>query len=120
MVLFCAAIGHNPEELPIAIVNYETNKTGLCDYNMKCPQSKETYEWDISNFSCRYLDYFYRRQKNLVRNFILEYMVTYNKREVIQKRKTRNKTLMSDTFKELFFFTCYFELRLYFIKVMIC
>ncbi|KAL4708471.1 hypothetical protein ACJJTC_014079, partial [Scirpophaga incertulas] len=67
MILFCIAIGHYPEELPIGIVNYEINSTNvLCDYNRNCPQSQETFEWDISNFSCRYLDSFYKRQKNLV------------------------------------------------------
>lgn len=67
MVLFCVAIGHNPERLPIAVVNYEINGTEVqCDYNKTCPQSKETYEWNLANFSCRYLDYLGRKQKNLV------------------------------------------------------
>ncbi|XP_028158018.1 ABC transporter G family member 20 isoform X6 [Ostrinia furnacalis] len=68
MFFFCIAIGHYPEELPIAVVNYEINSTKvLCDYNKEmCPQNKETYEWEITNFSCRYLDFFHRRQSNLV------------------------------------------------------
>ncbi|XP_045455513.1 ABC transporter G family member 20 [Melitaea cinxia] len=69
MVLFCLAIGHYPVNLPIGVVNYEleSNDTALCDYNkFTCPQDRETWEWNITNFSCRYLDFLSQRQPNLV------------------------------------------------------
>lgn len=67
MVFFCLAIGHYPEGLPIAVVNYESNSTtALCPYDKTCPQNHETYEWNLTMFSCRYLDYLSRRQNNLI------------------------------------------------------
>ncbi|XP_053619421.1 ABC transporter G family member 23 isoform X2 [Plodia interpunctella] len=68
MILFCIAIGHYPVGLPLAVVNYETNNSmALCDYDKNvCPQDKETYEWNITFFSCQYLDHLKLRQDNLV------------------------------------------------------
>ncbi|KOB76203.1 Abc transporter, partial [Operophtera brumata] len=68
MILFCLAIGHYPEGLPIAVVNYETNNTEpLCPYDRTwCPQNTETYEWNLTMFSCRYLDFLSKRQNNLL------------------------------------------------------
>ncbi|XP_041985224.1 ABC transporter G family member 20 [Aricia agestis] len=69
ITLFCLAIGHYPVGLPIAIVNHEveSNSTDvLCDYSKACPQDKQTYEWNLTRFSCRYLDFLSRKQKNLV------------------------------------------------------
>ncbi|XP_026754097.2 ABC transporter G family member 23 [Galleria mellonella] len=68
MTLFCLAVGHYPVGLPIAVVDYETNSNmTLCDYNMDaCPQDKESYEWNLTLFSCRYLEALKKRQSNLI------------------------------------------------------
>lgn len=68
MIFFCVAIGHYPVGLPIAVVNYEVNSTDtLCDYNKNvCPQDPNTYEWNLTRFSCEYLDFLSKRQSNLV------------------------------------------------------
>ncbi|XP_038219569.1 ABC transporter G family member 20 [Zerene cesonia] len=69
MVLFCLAIGHYPVGVPIGIVNYEihNSSTVLCDYpKNKCPQDPTTYEWNLTRFSCQYLDFLSRRQWNLI------------------------------------------------------
>ncbi|KAM3959841.1 LOW QUALITY PROTEIN: ABC transporter oskyddad [Aphomia sociella] len=68
MTLFCLAVGHYPVGLPVAVVDYETNNNmTLCDYNKDvCPQNKETYEWNITLFSCRYLDFLKKKQSNLI------------------------------------------------------
>lgn len=72
MILFCLAIGHYPLELPIGVVNYEVgpnNTNVLCHYNKNtCPQDPETWEWNLTRFSCTYLDYLSKRQHNLVSN----------------------------------------------------
>lgn len=68
MIFFCVAIGHYPVGLPIAVVNYEVNSTEpLCDYNKNvCPQDPNTYEWNLTRFSCEYLDFLSKRQSNLI------------------------------------------------------
>ncbi|KAH9634890.1 hypothetical protein HF086_017189 [Spodoptera exigua] len=68
MIFFCVAIGHYPVGLPIAVVNYEVNSTdALCDYNKNvCPQDPNTYEWNLTRFSCEYLDFLSKRQSNLI------------------------------------------------------
>ncbi|KPJ03812.1 ABC transporter G family member 20 [Papilio xuthus] len=70
MVLFCLAIGHKPVGLPIAVVNYElgpNSSASDCHYDPNyCPQDPETYEWNLTRFSCQYLDYLSKRQSNLV------------------------------------------------------
>ncbi|CAH0401685.1 unnamed protein product [Chilo suppressalis] len=67
MVLFCVAVGRYPDDLPISVINYEVNSTDvLCDFNRGCAQNPETWEWDMSNFSCRYLHYLHQRQRNLL------------------------------------------------------
>ncbi|CAB3227744.1 unnamed protein product [Arctia plantaginis] len=68
MIFFCLAIGHYPEGLPIAVVNYEVNSTEpLCSYDKDyCPQDPNTYEWNLTRFSCRYLDFLSKRQNNLI------------------------------------------------------
>ncbi|CAH2059222.1 unnamed protein product, partial [Iphiclides podalirius] len=70
MILFCLAIGHKPIGLPIAVVNYElgpNSTTTPCEYDRNhCPQDPETYEWNLTRFSCQYLDYLSQRQSNLV------------------------------------------------------
>ncbi|XP_032523469.1 ABC transporter G family member 20 [Danaus plexippus] len=70
MILFCLAIGHYPLELPIGVVNYEVgpnNTNVLCHYNKNtCPQDPETWEWNLTRFSCTYLDYLSKRQHNLI------------------------------------------------------
>ncbi|XP_045540017.1 ABC transporter G family member 20 [Papilio machaon] len=70
MVLFCLAIGHKPVGLPIAVVNYELEPNSTvsdCYYDPNyCPQDPETYEWNLTRFSCQYLDYLSKRQSNLV------------------------------------------------------
>ncbi|XP_028028239.1 ABC transporter G family member 23 [Bombyx mandarina] len=68
MVLFCLAIGHYPVGLPIAVVNYESHSSDpLCYYDQKkCPQDRSTYDWHLTNFSCRYLDFLSKRQSNLI------------------------------------------------------
>nr|ULR57054.1 ATP-binding cassette transporter CL7629C1 [Spodoptera frugiperda]ULR57091.1 ATP-binding cassette transporter U9452 [Spodoptera frugiperda] len=68
MIFFCVAIGHYPVGLPIAVVNYEVNSTDtLCDYNKNvCPQDPNTYEWNLTRFSCEYLDFLSKRQSNLI------------------------------------------------------
>ncbi|CAG5014148.1 unnamed protein product [Parnassius apollo] len=70
MILFCLAIGHKPIGLPIAVVNYEmgpNNTSPICEYDKTyCPQNQETYEWNLTRFSCQYLDYLSQRQSNLV------------------------------------------------------
>ncbi|CAG9794722.1 unnamed protein product [Diatraea saccharalis] len=66
MILFCVAIGRYPSDLPIAVVNNDVNSTELlCDFNQGCAQNPDTWEWDMSNFSCRYLHYLHQRQSNL-------------------------------------------------------
>ncbi|XP_013142145.1 PREDICTED: ABC transporter G family member 20 [Papilio polytes] len=70
MILFCLAIGHNPVGLPIAVVNYELGPNSSmadCHYDPNhCPQDPETYEWNLTRFSCQYLDYLSKRQSNLI------------------------------------------------------
>nr|AMQ10350.1 ABC transporter G family member 5 [Mythimna separata] len=68
MIFFCLAIGHYPVGLPIAVVNYEVNSTEpLCAYDKNlCPQDPNTYEWNLTRFSCQYLDYLSKRQSNLI------------------------------------------------------
>ncbi|XP_026729160.1 ABC transporter G family member 20 [Trichoplusia ni] len=68
MIFFCLAIGHYPVGLPIAVVNYEVNSTNpLCEYNKDvCPQDPNTYEWNLTRFSCEYLDFLSTRQSNLI------------------------------------------------------
>ncbi|CAH0721255.1 unnamed protein product, partial [Brenthis ino] len=68
MILFCLAIGHYPSILPIAVVNHEAmNDTNvLCHYNKSCPQDRKTWEWNLTRFSCRYLDVLSKRQHNLI------------------------------------------------------
>lgn len=69
MILFCLAIGHYPNSLPIGIVNYEVganNTKVLCDYDRSCPQDRQTWEWNLTRFSCRYLDFLSQRQHNLI------------------------------------------------------
>ncbi|XP_047525927.1 ABC transporter G family member 20 [Pieris napi] len=70
MILFCLAIGHYPVGLPIAVVNYELgpNNTNVpCDYEKnKCPQDPKTWEWNLTRFSCQYLDFLSKRQSNLI------------------------------------------------------
>ncbi|XP_068625706.1 ABC transporter G family member 20 [Battus philenor] len=70
MVLFCLAIGHNPIGLPFAVVNYELGPNSsmtTCDYDKNyCPQDPVTYEWNLTRFSCRFLDYLSKRQSNLI------------------------------------------------------
>ncbi|CAH2256272.1 jg22624 [Pararge aegeria aegeria] len=70
MFLFCLAIGHYPVGLPIAVVNYEAganNTDVLCQYNKnECPQDPDTWEWNLTRFSCRYLDFLSQRQNNLI------------------------------------------------------
>ncbi|CAH0597662.1 unnamed protein product [Chrysodeixis includens] len=69
MIFFCLAIGHYPVGLPIAVVNYEVDSmNALCDYEKtSCPQDPNTYEWNLTRFSCQYLDFLSNRQSNLVR-----------------------------------------------------
>ncbi|KAG6451239.1 hypothetical protein O3G_MSEX007021 [Manduca sexta] len=67
MVFFCLAIGHYPVGLPIAVVNYESNSTTpLCPYEKTCPQDLATYEWNLTDFSCVYLEFLSKRQDNLI------------------------------------------------------
>ncbi|VVC96253.1 ABC transporter G family member 23 [Leptidea sinapis] len=69
MVLFCLAIGHYPVGLPVGVVNHEVpNIThGVCSYNKDiCPYIDETSEWNLTRFSCNYLDFLSRRQSNLI------------------------------------------------------
>nr|XP_026498762.1 ABC transporter G family member 23 isoform X3 [Vanessa tameamea] len=69
MILFCLAIGHYPVGLPIGIVNNEVSPNDtdvLCDYSKSCPQDPDTWEWNLTRFSCRYLNFLSQRQNNLV------------------------------------------------------
>ncbi|XP_034837431.1 ABC transporter G family member 20 [Maniola hyperantus] len=70
MFLFCLAIGHYPVGLPIAVVNYEVganDTNALCSYDKNsCPQDPETWDWNLTRFSCRYLDFLSQRQNNLI------------------------------------------------------
>ncbi|KAI5645573.1 ABC transporter domain-containing protein [Phthorimaea operculella] len=68
MIFFCLAIGHYPVGLPIAVVNHELgpNSTGPCHYEDICPQDPSTYEWNLTLFSCEYLDFLSKRQNNLI------------------------------------------------------
>ncbi|XP_063369058.1 ABC transporter G family member 20-like [Cydia amplana] len=69
MVLFCIAVGHDPQGLPMCVVNHElgeNNTNTPCDWDRKCPLDPETYEWDLKRFSCQYLDFFAKRQPNLI------------------------------------------------------
>ncbi|KAG7297380.1 hypothetical protein JYU34_019359 [Plutella xylostella] len=70
MVLFCLAIGHYPVGLPLAVVNNElgvNNTMEPCTYDKdKCPQDPETYQWNLTRFSCQYLDFLSKKQSNLV------------------------------------------------------
>ncbi|XP_075986626.1 ABC transporter oskyddad [Anticarsia gemmatalis] len=84
MIFFCLAIGHYPVGLPIAVVNYEVNSTEpLCDYDKNwCPQDPETYEWNLTRFSCQYLDFLSKRQSNLIK---------YNSKEVAMEEAAHGK-----------------------------
>ncbi|XP_049880943.1 ABC transporter G family member 20 [Pectinophora gossypiella] len=69
MIFFCLAIGHYPVGLPIAVVNYElgpNNTMGPCHYTDRCPQDPQTYDWNLTMFSCQYLDFLSKRQANLI------------------------------------------------------
>lgn len=70
IILFCLAIGHFPRDIPIAVVDHEIddkNMTLPCFYDSKnCPMNPETYEWNVTRFSCQYLDHLSRRQANLI------------------------------------------------------
>jgi len=73
--LFCLAIGQDPKELPVAIVNAENNGMA-CDFSgnfsLECPMSltgafgmPEPNE-HLANFTCRYLSFIDTNIANLV------------------------------------------------------
>lgn len=80
MVLFCLAIGHYPVGLPLAVVNNElgvNNTMEPCTYDKdKCPQDPETYQWNLTRFSCQYLDFLSKKQSNLVS---IDTYIVYNR-----------------------------------------
>ncbi|GBP06186.1 ABC transporter G family member 20 [Eumeta japonica] len=69
IVLFCLAIGHYPVGLPIAVVNYEVGEndtTVKCHFTDDCSQDPDTFEYNVTRFSCQYLDSLSKRQSNLI------------------------------------------------------
>ena len=62
--LFCMAIGQDPKELPVAVVNYENNGEPCQDnyYTKECPITMEAMgipspNEHLKNFTCRYLSF---------------------------------------------------------------
>ncbi|KAF2883419.1 hypothetical protein ILUMI_22753 [Ignelater luminosus] len=57
MVLFLVCIGHNPRDLPIAVVNYESNNDPNCNTTLFCNSSR---------LSCSYFSYIKAHGLNLI------------------------------------------------------
>lgn len=57
IILFCLSIGHDPVNLPVAVVNYEANNSENCEKSLTC---------NTTQLSCNYLGYLQRRALNLV------------------------------------------------------
>lgn len=55
--IFCLAIGHDPVDLPVAVVNYETNNVVNCQHALSCGHTQ---------LSCTYLGYLEKRALTLV------------------------------------------------------
>lgn len=60
-VLFCLAVGRDPEGLPLAVVNHELSEKHLAQ--QECPIYKGC---NYTMLSCRYLDYLKNRSIELV------------------------------------------------------
>ena len=56
IILFCMSIGHDPEYLPVSVVNYELEHNETCHVNNSC---------DSTRLSCNFLDYLEKRTLQL-------------------------------------------------------
>lgn len=66
IILFCLSIGHDPVDLPVAVVNYELDTRNVCVEDLNC---------NGTTLSCSYLGYLERRALKLVSDRYLSIFV---------------------------------------------
>lgn len=60
--MFCLAIGQDPKELPVAVINLENDGLPCAGYPTKCPVTFGSFgipekNENLQNFTCRYLSF---------------------------------------------------------------
>ncbi|KAF2878619.1 hypothetical protein ILUMI_27552 [Ignelater luminosus] len=86
IVLFCLSIGHDPVNLPVAVVNYEANNSINCEQSLTC---------NTTQLSCSYLGYLEKRALNLI-----YYDTEDHARESVLKGKTYASIIVRENYSE--------------------